>query len=91
MIINKSGIIIRVAVNSLRVMGRATQGVRIIKLNEGDEIAAITKVDVEEEEIENTELTDTSDVPHIEINDEIDKSDQMIKPEGDEEITINLT
>jgi len=50
MIINKSGIIIRMAVSNLRVMGRATQGVRLIKINEGDAIAAVTKVDVEEEE-----------------------------------------
>jgi DNA gyrase subunit A len=49
MIINKSGIIIRMAVVNLRVMGRATQGVRLIKINEGDAIAAVTKVDVEEE------------------------------------------
>ncbi|HOY32679.1 MAG TPA: DNA gyrase subunit A [Bacteroidales bacterium] len=52
MIINKSGIIIRMAVNNLRVMGRATQGVRLIDLRE-DSIAAVTKVDVDisEEEI----------------------------------------
>jgi DNA gyrase subunit A len=37
------------AVSNLRVMGRATQGVRLIKINEGDAIAAVTKVDVEEE------------------------------------------
>jgi DNA gyrase subunit A len=49
MIINRSGIAIRMAVNNLRIMGRATQGVRLIKINEGDAIAAVTKVDVEEE------------------------------------------
>jgi len=48
MIINRSGIIIRMAVSDLRVVGRATQGVRLIKINEGDAIAAVTKVDVEE-------------------------------------------
>jgi DNA gyrase subunit A len=55
MIINKSGIIIRMAVANLRVMGRATQGVRLIKIKEGDAIAAVTKVDVEEDgkELEN--------------------------------------
>jgi len=51
MIINKSGIIIRMAVANLRVMGRATQGVRLIDLRE-DSIAAVTKVDVEIEEEE---------------------------------------
>ena len=49
MIINKSGIAIRLSVDSLRVMGRATQGVRLIKLGEGDEIAAVAKVEIDEE------------------------------------------
>lgn len=49
MIINRSGIIIRLAVAELRLIGRATQGVRLINLKETDEIAAVTKVDVEEE------------------------------------------
>ena len=44
MIINKSGIAIRMAVEQLRVMGRATQGVRLIKLDGKDSIAAITKI-----------------------------------------------
>jgi DNA gyrase subunit A len=47
MIINRSGVIIRMAVANLRVMGRATQGVRLIKIDEGDSIAAVAKVDVE--------------------------------------------
>ncbi len=59
MIINKSGIIIRLAVADLRVIGRATQGVRLINLKETDEIAAVTKVDVEEvEELEVNEGTE---------------------------------
>lgn len=54
MIINRSGIAIRMAVENLRVMGRATQGVRLINLREGDSIAAVAKVmQEEEEEIEN--------------------------------------
>jgi DNA gyrase subunit A len=44
MIINKSGIAIRLAVEQLRVMGRATQGVRLIRLDESDSIAAITNI-----------------------------------------------
>lgn len=56
MIINKSGIVIRIGVDTLRVMGRATQGVRLIKLNETDEIASITKVAREEEEDESENL-----------------------------------
>lgn len=50
MIINRSGIIIRMAVADLRVMGRATQGVRLINLKSTDSIAAVAKVDVDEEE-----------------------------------------
>jgi len=50
MIINKSGITIRMAVKDLRVMGRATQGVRLIRIDDGDEIAAVAKVEVEEDE-----------------------------------------
>ncbi|WP_338357655.1 DNA gyrase subunit A [Yeosuana marina] len=61
MIINKSGIAIRMSVQDLRVMGRATQGVKLINLRNGDSIAAVAKVmhddDVEEndETIENNE------------------------------------
>ncbi|WP_424960923.1 DNA gyrase subunit A [Ekhidna sp.] len=44
MIINRSGIAIRMSVDNLRVMGRATQGVRLIKLNEDDEISAVEKI-----------------------------------------------
>ena len=46
MIINKSGITIRLAVAGLRVMGRATQGVRLIRINEGDEISSVEKVEM---------------------------------------------
>ena len=49
MIINKSGIVIRIAVDELRVMGRATQGVRLITLKGDDAIASVTQVEREEE------------------------------------------
>ena len=52
MIINKSGLTIRMAVSDLRVMGRATQGVRLINIKGNDSIAAVTKVMREEEAIE---------------------------------------
>ena len=45
MIINKSGITIRMAVADLRVMGRATQGVRLIRLNENDAISSVEKIE----------------------------------------------
>ncbi|PHS05988.1 MAG: DNA gyrase subunit A [Kordia sp.] len=50
MIINKSGLTIRIAVSDLRVMGRATQGVRLINIKGKDSIAAVAKVMHEEEE-----------------------------------------
>ena len=49
MIINRSGIAIRMSVAELRVMGRATQGVRLINLRTGDAIAAVAKVEVSED------------------------------------------
>ena len=55
MIINKSGIAIRMEVESLRVMGRATQGVRLINLRENDSIAAVAKVLKDDDEIEDVE------------------------------------
>ena len=70
MIINKSGIVIRMAVSKLRVMGRATQGVKLIDLRGTDEIAAVTKVEHEEEpeESEAPELVEgpTPDVEPVE-------------------------
>ena len=50
MIINRSGVIIRIAVSELRTMGRATQGVRLITLKGNDEIASVAKIEHEEEE-----------------------------------------
>jgi DNA gyrase subunit A len=50
MIINKSGITIRISVDGLRIMGRATQGVRLIKISEGDEISSVEKISKEEDE-----------------------------------------
>ena len=64
MIINKSGITIRLSVESLRVMGRATQGVKLIRLNENDHISSvekIEKVEGEEELIEDQEGADTAE------------------------------
>ena len=55
MIINRSGIAIRLHVDSLRVLGRATQGVKLINLNEGDVIAAVSRVPREEDEPEEVE------------------------------------
>jgi len=60
MIINKSGIVIRIVVSELRVMGRATQGVRLITLKGNDEIASVAKIEHEDEveEVEETGIID---------------------------------
>ena len=62
MIINKSGIAIRMEVDSLRVMGRATQGVKLINLKGDDTIAAVAKV-IKEEPEEDTPSEDAPDAP----------------------------
>ena len=61
MIINKSGIAIRMAVEDLRVMGRATQGVKLINLKGSDSIAAVAKVMKDEEEESNESAVETED------------------------------
>ncbi len=81
MIITKNGITIRMNVADLRVMGRATQGVRLITIQENDRIAAVTKVDHEDEETE--VLADgsvaVSEAPVVSDNETIANS-----PNGDE-------
>ncbi len=64
MIINKSGIAIRLNVDDLRVMGRATQGVRLINIRDNDSIAAVAKV-VREEEVEVTDVNDIEVTPDM--------------------------
>ena len=61
MIINKSGIAIRMEVSSLRVMGRATQGVKLINLKEEDSIAAVAKVVYDEEDVSDLDEIDVID------------------------------
>lgn len=63
MIITKKGTMIRMGVDTLRVMGRATQGVRLITLRKGDEIASIAKVPASEEEED--EVMDAEGVENI--------------------------
>lgn len=65
MIINKSGIAIRMSVEDLRVMGRATQGVKLINIKGNDSIAAVAKVMKEDEE-----AMKDADVMDIEVNEE---------------------
>ncbi|HUH18589.1 DNA gyrase subunit A [Albibacterium sp.] len=71
MIINKSSIVIRISVNELRVMGRATQGVKLINLKKDDQIASVAKVVRDEEE----DVEDNPQVDENEANDESNISD----------------
>lgn len=86
MIMNKSGVTIRMAVSTMRVMGRATQGVRLIKLQESDIIAAVAKVrmlldeDEEELEQEGSEMVENQEDENIpstdNATDETDNSEE---------------
>lgn len=67
MIINKSGITIRISVENLRVMGRATQGVKLIRLQEGDEISSVEKI---EQIAEDEEVMDSSEAENNEGSEE---------------------
>ncbi len=66
MIINKSGIAIRMAVADLRVMGRATQGVKLIQLKGNDSIAAVAKTMKDDDDIEDVNDIDVKDGTIIE-------------------------
>ncbi len=58
MIINKSGIAIRMSVDDLRTMGRATQGVKLINLKDSDSIAAVAKVMKDEDNLDEVDILD---------------------------------
>ncbi len=91
MIINKSGVAIRMNMDEMRVMGRNTQGVRMINLKKNDEIAAIAKVemdkDVAEEELENEEAQENvvtnSDESSAENNVENNNSENDIDSDSE--------
>ncbi len=88
MIINKSGLTIRLSLEQVRVMGRATQGVKLIKVQETDEIASITKLErleVEEELIiETEEGQETAVIENVENveNNEVEKPATPENPEN---------
>ena len=70
MIINRSGLTIRMAVSGIKVAGRATQGVKLINIKDGDSIAAVSVVNKSEEDTpqEAPQETPVQDVPTQEIN-----------------------
>ena len=95
MVINKSGVTIRIGVDTLRVMGRATQGVKLIRLRDGDAIASVAKVSKweEDENISEEELIQNESFDNKEINEnseiESSPSDLNENDENDESADSN--
>lgn len=83
MIINKSGVAIRTGLDEIRVMGRATQGVRLINLKKNDEIAAIAKVEVEEELEDEVELDEDGNPIVVENSDDTNETQAEETPAED--------
>jgi DNA gyrase subunit A len=79
MIINRSGIVIRIAMSSLRVMGRATQGVKLITLKGKDSIASVAKVEHDEEEV----LDESVIVTDGEVLDIVDEAPEDLNEESE--------
>lgn len=79
MIINKSGIAIRMSVDDLRTMGRATQGVKLINLKDSDSIAAVAKVMKDEDNLDEVDIMD------IEVKAEDGTAIDKDSPETDKE------
>ena len=87
MVINKSGITIRIGVDTLRVMGRATQGVKLIRLRDEDSIASVAKVSkFESEEIDEIIGDDENSVDDSSSNDIIENENQEQKNISDPEV-----
>ena len=78
MIINKSGITIRMSVDDMRVMGRATQGVRLINLKNDDIIAAVAKVEISDDD----EVIDDSQENTINEDNKTESSDVNVESES---------
>lgn len=85
MIINKSGITIRMNISDIRIMGRATQGVRLINLEKrNDQIASVCKVDSEDTDDEIVELDkkeeiETFDVQYQDVDVEVDEDQEPLE------------
>lgn len=89
MIINRSGLIIRLAVAELRIMGRATQGVRLINLRDDDSIAAIAKVEIDKDDEEgDDEMTETTNA-QAELQDNANTFDTFPSEETEDENSGN--
>ena len=77
----QSGVTIRTPITNIKTSGRATQGVKLIKLDSGDTIAAISKIDEQDEEEELTTKPE-NETSELEIKDENTSSDSTTEPEN---------
>lgn len=96
MIINRGGLTIRLSVDSLRVVGRVTQGVKLVKINDNDSIASVAVVGKEEDEENETVTADGTEIGNeapnaIATSDEVTDSNNTEETEGNdsEEDTSN--
>ena len=80
MIINKSGLTIRMAIEDLRVMGRATQGVKLINLKGNDSIAAVTKV--MKDDVSEPELDEDGNVIEAEVIERVKPVMEVLEDDG---------
>ena len=85
MITCKSGITIRMNVSDIRAQGRATQGVKLIRLDEGDEIAAITKIDDQEEKV----IEATGEITEVTNNESDETTNLGENPSTDENPVVS--
>jgi DNA gyrase subunit A len=83
MIINKSGLTIRMAIEDLRVMGRATQGVKLINLKGNDSIAAVTKV--MKDDVEEVIVDEDGNIIKVETIERVKPVLEILEDEGGED------
>lgn len=88
MIINKSGVAIRMSVEQLRVMSRNTQGVKLINLKKNDEIAAITKIE-KEEGVDEEEYDENGNTINGETSLNVTETNEKLNESGDSENDLN--
>jgi DNA gyrase subunit A len=84
----KSGITIRTGIQQIREAGRATQGVKLIKLDEGDEIAAISQIEEQEEPVTNLEITEVMDSAEV-ATDEVTSKNEDSQLDNENNQTTN--
>lgn len=91
MIINKSGLTIRLRVDSLKTRGRATQGVKLINIKNNDAIASVAVVPVEEEEEEITDQVDAGIINETIDNNDVDNTEDTSDDNGSDDGDDNGT